>query len=667
MSSNAEDKVNRNGSSTKQSLDASIYEFLQKSNLTNTANAFMQECGMEAPIAFNSGVPQGFLYEWWQIFWDLFNARAHHEGSPIAKQYYKILAEQQKREYAHRSVALQAARMQFMAEQNVEFKNELSNPAALSMNMNTGMNMGIIPTPLVNPNGNSNPMGNGSSISPMSAAPFAPQQNFVNNSGWPVYANQNFPVTTNTGVQAVNGGANFYATTPIATPPTLTKHKASTSSATTVPVVTKKTPSLKRRSSTNTSNVNMTSNEFKSPRVVNSTHSTPYDAYSGVATMAKVNNELIYNYQRQFTVLESETTSKKLSPSPLSMSATVANNSSNNTSATSKKNMLPPYAGVSPHTVAGSTPTANYNNSTQPKLKSSRRKSNSNVNVPASKSMQSSFSDVVYSQYSPVTPMTVNSTNDFGACGTGKPVLPSSLSTVTEVHSANSFVDSPDTSGTLTTKKSSKKVRKSKKSQQVFNSNQNGNFKFISSNSVPTPPNETHQKSQYRILNKKQSKKNNNSTSAAKSSKVVSKSSTEESPQLSLDDNSSTTPTFANAMWNVNSKIQTTPHANFTFIEDNPSSSGATNTLVNTENGLGSSSSGASNQFSETEADDLLAMKSILALHDSNESKNDRISGEETDDHRDHEHHHDSSNHTEFNLDLLEPSESSFNFLSWQN
>lgn len=35
-------------------------------------------------------IKRSFLNEWWQIFWDAFNAKAHKNGSKIAQEYYSF-------------------------------------------------------------------------------------------------------------------------------------------------------------------------------------------------------------------------------------------------------------------------------------------------------------------------------------------------------------------------------------------------------------------------------------------------------------------------------------------------------------------------------------------------------------------------------------------------
>ena len=49
---------------------------------------------MEAQVQQDQQVPidarEGFLYEWWTVFWDIFSARANKAGSPEALAYVDI-------------------------------------------------------------------------------------------------------------------------------------------------------------------------------------------------------------------------------------------------------------------------------------------------------------------------------------------------------------------------------------------------------------------------------------------------------------------------------------------------------------------------------------------------------------------------------------------------
>lgn len=581
------------GHTSKEMLDAYIYDFLLKSSLNTTASIFCKEAGMaierdeddvkgerEVSDALKEikDVPQGFLYEWWQIFWDLFNARTHKKGSELAEQYSEISLQKRKLEYSRRSVAVQAARMQHLAEENADYENELLD----GMSFSAGI-------PNTRPSNNVRTKGTNTSKSDH--------------------------------VQVPNNLPGFYNNTssPTPTPP--------------APSVSSKGKAHKHQS-TKKGNSSMNSGlnnlDSKSPHTVVSNVSTPYENQNnGPNSVGKISGiEGLFNYQKQLMVSETE-----------------INNS--------KRNMLPPSAGISPQTAPPSTSNVTTNNTAIPpnRSKMPRRKSTTYLMGSTPKIPQNSASDVVYSQSGPATPISV--TNNNVICGdnismNNKPVLPSSLSTVSEGYSKKtvSANNSPDTS-----KKVGKKVRKPKKSQPITNNN--SNYNFITSASVPTPPTDSQQKSQFKILNKNQSKKG-----TTRNNKGIMKSSSDASPRLTLDETSSTTPTFINTVWNNTNKKVQTPHSNFTFVGENTGFNPATNSISNTDTTLGSSS-GGSYQFSENETEDLLSMNSVLPTHDSNTITNNIQTADKS-----HEIH--DTSQQDFNLELLESTEPSFNFLSWQ-
>jgi hypothetical protein len=103
---------------TKQLLNAYVYDFLVKSRLPQTARIFVREAevpvapadphvGGDSPLwpssyqqfqkdhnlpklAMAMDAPQGFLFEWWQVFWDVFNARNQRSLLPFATQFYQL-------------------------------------------------------------------------------------------------------------------------------------------------------------------------------------------------------------------------------------------------------------------------------------------------------------------------------------------------------------------------------------------------------------------------------------------------------------------------------------------------------------------------------------------------------------------------------------------------
>lgn len=115
--------------SAKQLLNAYIYDFLVKSRLPQTAKLFVNEA--DVPSTFDASAstqnsphmnngnnngkpplspglqqffrdhqlpvlrvtidaPQGFLFEWWQVFWDVYQAKNNRGSSQLANQYYQL-------------------------------------------------------------------------------------------------------------------------------------------------------------------------------------------------------------------------------------------------------------------------------------------------------------------------------------------------------------------------------------------------------------------------------------------------------------------------------------------------------------------------------------------------------------------------------------------------
>lgn len=103
---------------SRQLLNAYVYDFLIKSRLPQTARIFVREAevpvapadphmGADSPLspsgyqqfqkdhnlpklAMAMDAPQGFLFEWWQVFWDVFNARNQRSLLPLATQFYQL-------------------------------------------------------------------------------------------------------------------------------------------------------------------------------------------------------------------------------------------------------------------------------------------------------------------------------------------------------------------------------------------------------------------------------------------------------------------------------------------------------------------------------------------------------------------------------------------------
>lgn len=105
-------------SNSKELLNAYIYDFLLKSGFNDSANAFFKEANVpmmknntrftdKSLVLANLTLPKtnltmetqhGFIYEWWQVFWDIFNARTERDSTVNAAQYYHTVSLKQRYE-----------------------------------------------------------------------------------------------------------------------------------------------------------------------------------------------------------------------------------------------------------------------------------------------------------------------------------------------------------------------------------------------------------------------------------------------------------------------------------------------------------------------------------------------------------------------------------------
>ncbi|CCH44725.1 hypothetical protein BN7_4293 [Wickerhamomyces ciferrii] len=132
-------------SNSKQLLNAYVYDFLIKSSLPQTAQTFIKEADVPTdnnqnkvvktppqkdllPLAISMDAPQGFLYEWWQIFWDVFNARTHRGGSENAQHYYQLQLVRQRKEHALHSSTFHAAHAQAQGFSGMQTLHNPPNP-----------------------------------------------------------------------------------------------------------------------------------------------------------------------------------------------------------------------------------------------------------------------------------------------------------------------------------------------------------------------------------------------------------------------------------------------------------------------------------------------------------------------------------------------------------
>lgn len=134
----------------KQLLNAYVYDFLIKSRLPQTARIFVNEAEVPTvqngllsllnknlpqinnpavsntlPATPNSyqqfqkdnnlpnllmamDAPQGFLFEWWQVFWDVFQAKNNKGTSQFAMQYYQLQVMKQRQQHEAQGLNVQS-------------------------------------------------------------------------------------------------------------------------------------------------------------------------------------------------------------------------------------------------------------------------------------------------------------------------------------------------------------------------------------------------------------------------------------------------------------------------------------------------------------------------------------------------------------------------------
>jgi hypothetical protein len=68
-----------------------LWDYCRKHNYQNTANSLAVEAGLQTDQPLPIDAPEGFLYEWWSVFWDIFYARVNKTGSEAATAYVEVL------------------------------------------------------------------------------------------------------------------------------------------------------------------------------------------------------------------------------------------------------------------------------------------------------------------------------------------------------------------------------------------------------------------------------------------------------------------------------------------------------------------------------------------------------------------------------------------------
>ena len=125
---------------SKALLNIFIKDFLDKSGMSKTGRIFEMEHGGEIKedhdflidierksIKDALEIKRSFLNEWWQIFWDAFNAKAHKNGSKIAQEYYSFNISRKNLDFLCRQASMKAAFEQQILERKGEYQREAMN------------------------------------------------------------------------------------------------------------------------------------------------------------------------------------------------------------------------------------------------------------------------------------------------------------------------------------------------------------------------------------------------------------------------------------------------------------------------------------------------------------------------------------------------------------
>lgn len=116
----------------------SVNQLLEEYNLPN--------------LALSMDAPQGFLYEWWQVFWDVFQAKNDRVSSPMASQYYQMQAMKQKQQHELYGMDMPQGYGQMMPQAG-QMVNQAGAPGPMGPNPHLGISgsaPGQMSMPMVN-------------------------------------------------------------------------------------------------------------------------------------------------------------------------------------------------------------------------------------------------------------------------------------------------------------------------------------------------------------------------------------------------------------------------------------------------------------------------------------------------------------------------------------
>ncbi|EJS43998.1 flo8p [Saccharomyces arboricola H-6] len=487
----------------KKTLNEYIFDFLSKSSLKNTAAAFAQDAQLnrdmgheqadgpssnqnpanQSPLSKVVDTPEGFLYEWWQIFWDIFNTSSSRGGSEFAQQYYQLVLQEQRQDQIYRSLAVHAARLQHDAERRGEFIDEDVDPMHLAATMlgstmppavpirNVNVNHIPIPmagNPIVNnfpipPYNNANPTTGATTVvaATLPSGDFttaAPTQNRNQNvTGWPVYnypmqpyaenlmgnpCNNNTINTTTNNISPVNHSKNLKPLHAADRHNNVAKFTRSRSVTSKVKARATTGLGAKRRRKNNTATVSAGATNAGSPCITTPGSTTSEPAMVSSRHNKTPKSDLTISYRNQATMFNEEDIYSNIKSSPsmdvLSPSTVVAKQPAKYRK--NAKKASPSAVGVDSVNKGSSSNGVTGKKRSPPNTRTSRRKSTPSVilNCDASKdenNMLRTFSNNSTPNLHSAPPTKVANPLPFPGINLGsfnKPAVSSPLSSVTE-------------------------------------------------------------------------------------------------------------------------------------------------------------------------------------------------------------------------------------------
>ncbi|CAI2184447.1 3138_t:CDS:10 [Funneliformis geosporum] len=170
------DQIQRNGMHKQQEqklLNSYVYDFLKRSGATETARAYLREGRADIKLK-NDGsdsingssssssdnnmnsillpdadvpveAPEGFLYEWWNVFWDVFSAKSQRVGTSDAQQAQQAQQAQRFVEPQPSPANQQQVTHQLLSQNQFNNRQQIVNGVPIDSN-NTNGDMSMSPT-----------------------------------------------------------------------------------------------------------------------------------------------------------------------------------------------------------------------------------------------------------------------------------------------------------------------------------------------------------------------------------------------------------------------------------------------------------------------------------------------------------------------------------------